>query len=112
MQVGENDKIKSFAFVDCLPEAEQRRAKQLIVYNGMNFDALSKEFIDANKGILPRWYHEKNWRNCWPKSRNFREMLCWWTDWNRLAKKVGNITATHMVEQFDMIMIKHYESYM
>ena len=38
-------------------------------------------------------------------------MLCWWTEWKRLAEKTKPLDPTYMLEQFDLVMLKYCESH-
>ena len=89
--VGDEDKFKCFAFSQCLPAKEKHHAKRLIIYEEMNFDAISKEYISENTLVLPRYIDEKRWRSFWPLDKKLHTIKRWWFDWNRLSKKVSNL---------------------
>ena len=91
---------------------ERHHSKRLIIYEEMNFDAISKEYISENTLVLPRYIDEKRWRSFWPIDKKLHTIKRWWFNWNRLNIKVSNLSELHMIEQFDLIMIKHFEDLM
>ena len=100
--------LKCFAFVECLPEEDKARAKCFIIKEHVSFDVLVERFNEENHGLLPRWAHEKKWRESRPKSRKWKDLLTWWKEWNLLAKRVGNLTEVNLIERFDYIMLKYH----
>ena len=62
--------------------------------------------------MLRRWTDKKLWRDCWPINNKLHTIKHWWFDWNRLSKKVSNLSDLNMIEEFDLSMIKHFEELM
>ncbi len=83
-----------------------------VTKDNMSFDSLIKVYESDVMGMIPLWEREQTWRECWPVSRNYKDMLHWWTDWNRLADKVPSITMSQKVQQFDRIMLKHCDAFL
>ena len=110
--VGDDDRMKCLIFVECLPMKEQQRARNFVIQDEMSFDALIKVYESDVMGMVPLWEREQAWRNCWPVSRDYKDMLHWWTDWNRLADKAENITYNQKLQQFDRIMLKHCDAFL
>ena len=110
--IGDNDPVKCFAFIACFPVEEHQRCRDFVICQGYTFKMLSDMFISNNKGMIPRWSHEKTWRDCLPKSRSYKDIMYWYGEWTRLAAKVGHLTDVHLIEQFDQIMLKNCSSYM
>ena len=108
--MSDNNVVKCFAFIECLPEDEKTRAKYFLRKEHIDFDSLCKRFRDDNQGLLPRYAFKRQWESCKPKSRKWKDLLAWWTEWNQMAKRVGKISDEDMIGQFDVVMTKFHPS--
>ena len=46
-----------------------------------------------------------------PISQKYFDMCRWWTEWNKLARRVPTLTSAQMIEQFDSVMLKYATYY-
>ena len=72
--MGEDESLKCFAFIECLPSAERDRAKYFVIHEQVTFDELVLRYNQDTQGLVPRWALEKKWRNCMPISRGI--LIC------------------------------------
>ena len=91
---------------------ERQRARNFVIEDGISFDSLIEIFECDNLGMYPTWEREQAWKNCWPESSDYKDMLHWWTNWNRLAKRVDTITELQKLQQFDCIMLQYCEVFL
>ena len=102
--------LKCFSFVDCLPDEEKTRAKYFLKREQAGLENLCQRFKDDNQGLLPRYAFNRKWELCKPKSRKWKDLLAWRTEWNQLAGRDGKILLEDFIGQIDTILMKFHPS--
>ena len=100
----DNQEMKKWLFVECLPHDEGERARHLIIEDKMSFDTMVQRYHQNNVNFVPRYQAEANWKSCVPGDKSFRSVDFWYSKWKRLATEVPELTETQKKEQFDMVL--------
>ena len=99
-----NQELKKWLFVDCLPNEEGERARHLIIGEQLSFEELVQRYHSINDSFLTRYEAENNWKRCIPVDKKWKTVDLWYSKWMRLAAEVPDLTEKQMIEQFDIIM--------